>query len=122
MYTWATAPILIFFLGRLPLFFAPPSLEQTVLAQSLPRILEVLLNISMGGVLVIGFLSFFLLPPQPNMKSRARYITMALQWILLPVTIIAFSALPAIDAQTRLMLGRYLGFAVTEKSRREPLV
>ena len=119
MYTWATAPILIFFLGRLPLVFAPPAVEQTVLAQNLQRILEVLMNISMGGVLIIGFLSFFLLPPQPGAPKRSRYITMAFQWVLLPITIIVFSALPALDAQTRLMLGRYLGFAVTEKTRRE---
>lgn len=121
MYTWATAPILIFFLGRLPLLFASPDAQSTVLAQNLPRILESLMNMSMGGILVIGLLSFFLLPPLPSTAKKHRYLMMALQWLLMPVTIVFFSALPAIDAQTRLMLGRYLGFFVTEKTRKVPL-
>lgn len=117
MYTWATAPILIFLLGRLPLAFADESVRSTVVAQNTPLILETLLNLSMGGIFVIGLLSFFVLPPLPKSQPRYRYIFMVLQWLLLPITLIAFSALPAIDAQTRLMLGRYLGFVVTEKKR-----
>lgn len=119
MYTWATAPILIFLLGRLPLLLAPESVKSTVLAQNAPVILELLLNLSMIGVLVIGLLSFFLLPPLKEDDRRHRYIFMVAQWALLPITIILFSAIPAIDAQTRLMLGKKLVFFVTEKTRKE---
>ncbi|MBI4239878.1 glycosyltransferase family 2 protein [Candidatus Uhrbacteria bacterium] len=117
MYTWATAPILILVLGRLPLLFASGDVQSLVIVQSAPRILEILLNLSMLGIFVIGFLSFFLLPPQPRLHPTHRRLTMVLQWLLLPITIILFSALPAIEAQTRLMIGRYLGFAVTDKHR-----
>lgn len=117
MYTWATAPIIIFVLGRLPLAVADPRVQQSILAQNTPILLEILLNLSMLGILVIGILSFFLLPPRGASVSRKRYISMFFQWALLPFSLIFFSSLPAVDAQTRLMLGKYLGFSVTEKVR-----
>jgi len=44
-------------------------------------------------------------------------IVHVLEWILIPVVILALSAIPALDAQTRLMFGRYLDFEVTDKRR-----
>lgn len=117
MYTWATAPILILILGRLPLFFSHSSAYTTVIAQNAPYILEWLLNASMAGIFVIAILSLFLLPSRPMQTRASRWMMMVGQWLLLPITIIFFSAIPAIDAQTRLMFGRYLGFYVTEKKR-----
>ena len=37
------------------------------------------------------------------------------QWLGLPFVGIFFSNLPALDAQTRLLTGRYLEYRVTEK-------
>ncbi|MDP2631109.1 MAG: hypothetical protein Q8P56_06940, partial [Candidatus Uhrbacteria bacterium] len=68
----------------------------------------------------IGNTVIFLLPRLPERDDPYKYLYMIGQWMLLPVTIIIFSSLPAIDAQTRLMIGRYLGnFNVTEKMRKE---
>ncbi|MBI4599380.1 glycosyltransferase family 2 protein [Candidatus Uhrbacteria bacterium] len=120
MYTWATAPVIILILGYLPLLLADTYVRTTIIAQNAPYILAWLMNLSMIGIFTLGILSFFLLPRLPARHDPYRYLYMVAQWVLLPVTIILFSALPAIDAQTRLMTGRYLGsFNVTEKMRKE---
>ena len=69
----------------------------------------------MNGVFVTGALSLFLLPPRPQRTRPWTWLVMVGQWALLPVTFIVFGAMPALDAQTRFMLGKYLGFNVTKK-------
>jgi len=118
MYSWATTPILIFVLGRLPLLVANTSLKSTVIAQNAPYILENLMMLSMLGIVATASFSLFLLPPPPKHAKLHHRAFMILQWLILPVTSVVFSAFPAIDAQTRMMLGRYLGFVVTEKVRK----
>lgn len=115
MYTWATAPLLIFLLGWLPLHLT--SGQGSALVQAAPFTLEILMRGAMFGVLTSAALSLILLPPRPKTSGFSVWIVMFLQWALLPVTFILFGALPAIDAQTRLMLGKYLGFNVTKKVR-----
>jgi hypothetical protein len=66
---------------------------------------------------VSAILSTLLLPPVPKGISRLKKITVFVQWIFLPVTLIVFGAFPALDAQIRLLLGKYMGFWVTEKIR-----
>lgn len=117
MYTWATAPILITMLGYFPALFVSQTEMQSAFAQNAPFILERLLQASMLGLFVSIFMSLWLLPPRPNHVRRSTYLVMLLQWLLLPVTLMLFGSIPAIDAQTRLFLGKYLGFNVTQKVR-----
>jgi len=63
-------------------------------------------------------LSIILLPPRPPKFGKFKYLWMILQWLLFPVTTIGLGALPGLEAQTRLMLGKYLGFWVTPKIRK----
>lgn len=113
MYTWGTAPFLIFLLGYLP-FFAVGQNENALFANS-PFTLEWIMRVATLGVFVTGFMSLSLMPPRPKHVHPASWLTQVAQWVLLPVTSIVFGALPAIDAQTRLALGKYLGFNVTKK-------
>ncbi|MEX0930678.1 MAG: glycosyltransferase family 2 protein [Candidatus Paceibacterota bacterium] len=117
---WAlvTNPIMLFILGWAPLFLGSQEFHQTVLSYNLPIVVRDLLILAMFGLVVSSIISLTLIPPRPVGKSRFIYILMALQWILVPVTMIVFSALPGLDAQTRLMLGRYMGFWVTPKARK----
>lgn len=115
MYTWATAPILIFILGYLPLFVSKEA--SSVLVAVTPFTLEWIMRFAMVGVLMSGILSMTILPDRPVKAKKGTWIIMILQWGLLPFTFVLFGALPAIEAQTRLMLGKYLGFDVTKKQR-----
>lgn len=116
-YSWSTAPLLIFILGRLPLMVADKAVQASVVAQNAPIILEWLMNIAMLGLILNAVLSTIILPQKPKNKSWLYYPVMFIQWILFPVTMILFGSIPATDAQTRLMLGGKfkLGFWVTEK-------
>jgi hypothetical protein len=42
---------------------------------------------------------------------------MYIQWIFIPIVALALGAMPALEAQTRLFFGKYLGFWVTPKVR-----
>jgi len=117
MYTWATAPILITALGQLPLLLSTGAVNNTVFAQNAPAVLSFLLQLAMVGILVSGILGMSLLPPRPAEVKAHQYLVMLLQWALLPFTLILFGSIPAVDAQTRLLLGRPLGFNVTKKVR-----
>lgn len=112
-----TNPIMLFILGWAPIFLGSQEFHQTVLSYNLPIMVRDLLIFAMFGLVISSIISLSLIPPRPEHKSRFIYVVMALQWILVPFTMIVFSALPGLDAQTRLMLGRYMGFWVTPKSR-----
>lgn len=121
-WSWATAALLLFLLGWLPIFLGGRSFNFTVLSFNLPILTSRIMTVSMLGMFVSAILSTLLLPPVPKtMKWHVRLIKRAsvfLQWIFLPITLIVFGSFPALDAQIRLMLGRYMGFWVTEKIRK----
>jgi hypothetical protein len=117
MYSWATAPLLIFILGRLPLYFAPQAVRGSALYQNAPFTLETLMNLAMVGIVVSAIFSLLLLPKPPDGHGLLRYPFMVTQWLFVPISLIIFGCLPAIDAQTRLFFGQYLGFSVSQKKR-----
>jgi len=105
-------------LGWLPLIVGGPEFNETVIAHNLPMVTRGILTVSMIGLVSSMFLSFFLLPPKPVQYSRFRYVTMVLQWILVPIIAPLLGSVPAIDSQTRLMFGKYFAnFWVSEKVR-----
>ncbi len=117
-FSWGTHAILIFVLGWLPLVLGGESFNTTILSYSLPKVTRTLLAIAMLGIMSSVFLSILILPPRPREYGKWKYALIAIQWFLVPVTLIVFGSFPAIDAQTRLMLGRRLGFWPTEKFRK----
>jgi len=111
--SWATASLILAFGALIPVVIQP----KNFIAIQLPHIASTLQTIALSGILVTLFLSFKSLPPKPLRYKRHRTIFMLLQWVLLPVTSIVYNTLAALNSQTRLMFGRYLGkFDVTDKA------
>jgi hypothetical protein len=119
MYSWATAPILMFMLGYLPLYLTAGAVREMAFVQNTPFTLQFLMTLAMVGTVIAMTLATRMLPPRPTTKRRWNWLVMIAQWALTPVTFILFGSVPATDAQTRLMLGRgRLGFNVSEKAKR----
>lgn len=99
--------------------FLPPllneSFNRTVLGKTLPQVTSTLLTISLVALVVIFVIDAINRPPRPNKRNPLSYIMQPLEFLLLPVVGFFFSALPGIDAHTRLMFGKYLEYKVTEK-------
>ncbi len=118
-HSWATNAIIIFSLGWLPIVLGGALFRVSVLSFNLPRITRMIMILAMVGIVSSAILSILLLPPKPRWFKRRHYALYALQWLLSPLTLIIFGAFPALEAQTRLMLGGKwrLGFWVTPKFR-----
>lgn len=116
-HSWATNALIIFLLGWLPVLVGGPEFNQTVLSLNLPQLTRTIMSLAMIGLISAAVLSIVLLPPRPPHYRRFRYIWMVLQWILFPLSTILLGAFPGLEAQSRLMLGKYLGFWVTPKTR-----
>jgi len=117
-FNWATASILISLLGWLPLFLGGTAFNQSVVAFNLPYATKTLMTIATGFLIFSVYINLVLLPPRPKKYNAWHSIMMYLQWFLVPISSVIFGSLPAIDAQTRLMFGKYLEFWVTPKARK----
>jgi len=118
-WSWGVVAILITILGRLPMWVAPESVRQSALFFNAPHMLENLMIMAMLGMILSAALSLPLLPRRAEKIAWYKYLLMFFQWLLLPISMIFISAIPAIDAVTHLMLGKYLGFNVSQKKRKE---
>ncbi len=122
-HSWPTNAIILFALGWLPLFLGGEEFNLTTLSFNLPQITRILMTTASLGIMSSAVLSIMLLPPKPEWFKPRHYVLYFIQWLLMPATLIVFGALPAIESQTRLMLGGKfrLGFWVTPKMRSKPV-
>ncbi|TSC87276.1 MAG: hypothetical protein G01um10148_381 [Parcubacteria group bacterium Gr01-1014_8] len=113
----ATHPLILFAIGWLPIVVGGRGFNATVLSYNLPLIAKGFLTAAMFGLIVSAIISSSLVPRRPSEYTRLRSVALFLQWILVPFTMVMFSSIPGLDAQMRLLTGRYLGFWVTPKMR-----
>lgn len=117
-WAWGTNALLILCLGWLPLLLGGSEFTGMLLSYNLPQATRNLMTLSLVGLMACLVVNTLLLRLSPFKISRRRTLFMIIQWIFLPASLIIFGAIPAIDAQTRLMLGKYMGFWHTPKARK----
>jgi hypothetical protein len=117
-HSWATNALIIGVIGWMPMILGGDRFNVTVLSSNLPVVSRTLMSVAMIGMVFSAIISSLLLPKRPKNYGFLKSFTMILQWMILPVSIIFFGSIPGLEAQTRLMLGKYMGFWVTPKVRK----
>ncbi len=112
---WAISPFVLMFGATLPVLINP-AFAQTTLGQNLPFYASIMLTLGLGVLLILVFVEHRIVPPKPPEWGPLERLMTWVQWFALPIVGVIFSCLPALDAQTRLLTGRYLEYRVTEKA------
>ena len=92
-----------------------PAFTLTPLGQSLSMLAQVALTLCLPCLATIIWIDIRLQPPRPEPSSRWDDALAVASWMLLPVSGLLLTAIPSLDAHTRLVLGHYLQYQVTEK-------
>jgi hypothetical protein len=87
-----------------------------LLPEWLPTLARVVLSLCAAPYVIMIFIDGRLRPQRPPTWTALQSAVAFLYWWLLPVTSLLFSTIPALESQTRLMLGKRLEYRVTEKS------
>ena len=114
-YMWATAPLIIAMTSPVPRLLNN-TFSQSVTSYNLGMVFYIFFKLALSGILVSMLITILMLPKHP--KGIKGIIGSVLMWVLLPIVTIFFGALPAIDAQTRLIFNKRLEFNVTKKVRK----
>ncbi|MBI2022727.1 glycosyltransferase family 2 protein [Candidatus Daviesbacteria bacterium] len=113
---WGFLALFITF-GGLLIPYVNPSYSQSAVAINLPIISSWILTAAFLGLFSTIYVHEKTAPKRPASWSKVRKVWSYIQWLLIPVVLVTISTLPAIDAQTSLMFGRYLEYRVTNKVR-----
>lgn len=89
--------------------------SRTVMGKTLPQVSSAILTLSLISLVVFIIIDARQRPPRPANVSLLKRLFQPFEFLLLPIVGFFFSALPGIDAHTRLMLGKYIEYKVTEK-------
>ena len=112
--TWATLPILLLFGAALPRQLQV-DWNLAIAADQLALYAYVLINIAFLNIAALILVEWRIDPPMPRSWRLPHRIWAYVQLGLYPIVGLIFSVLPALEAQTRLMLGMYLEYQITEK-------
>jgi hypothetical protein len=112
--TWVFLPVLLMFGSSLPVLVSV-DFSITDLGQSLWFYSGLIMTGALSVTVAAIVLEALILPPWPAHWGPVRRALVCLQYVSYPVVGLMLSTLPALEAHTRLMLGKYLEYRVTEK-------
>jgi cellulose synthase/poly-beta-1,6-N-acetylglucosamine synthase-like glycosyltransferase len=92
-----------------------PAFGRTALGYTIPKLSSFILTVALIFLVVMIFLDNIHKPKRPEKFPLWRALLVPFEFILMPITGFIFGALPGLDAHTKLMLGRYMEYRLTEK-------
>ncbi len=116
--SWATWGFLLTTLGWLPAWLANNQFSSSIVYYNEPHVATTIFRLSSISLVISILLSALLLPKPVSKFGWLHKIGHAAEWLAMPFVLVFLSALPALDAQTRLMFGKHMEFWVTDKSRK----
>ena len=111
---WIFLPMLLMFGASAPLWVSV-DWSLTDLGQTLWSYSGILLGTTLSTVIFFLYFEIRMLPPKPANWPLWKQGVVYLQYFAYPVVGLVMSVLPALEAHTRLLFGRYLEYRVTEK-------
>lgn len=115
--SWSTTSLVLASSAWVPLLL-DNKFQTDILAYSFPYVYSRFVMIAWTGMIITLIISTLLAPPRRGKKPFFRIMAdWVLTPIIMPISSILFSSFPALESQTRLMIGKYLEvFRVTVKS------
>ncbi len=92
-----------------------PKFARTMLGKTLPQLTSFILTLCLLALVVMIGLNLKLRPKRERRIPILSTLGELAEFVVLPIVGFTFSALPGIDAHTRLLLGKYIEYRVTEK-------
>ena len=117
--SWATWGFILTIISWLPVFLSEYEFTSSVVYYNAPKITKTIFHLASSSLFISVLLSMGLLPPRKSKDRLREKIGHVLEWLMIPFILVFFSSLPALDAQTRLMINKRMEFWVTEKKRKK---
>ncbi|MHB8571757.1 MAG: glycosyltransferase family 2 protein [Candidatus Dormibacteria bacterium] len=113
--TWVFMPLFLFIGGYLPIW-ASTDFALTEFGRHLGFYSACILTGTLLNACLLIYLDYRCSPPFPEEWGILRRTWAVAQLLTYPIVGLALSVMPALDAQARLLMGRYLEYRVTEKA------
>jgi hypothetical protein len=111
---WIFLPLLLLFGASVPIWVST-DFSLTDVGQTLWTYSGIVLSGALSTVIFFLYFEIRLLPPKPANWPLWKKAAIYLEYFAYPIVGLVMSVLPALEAHTRLLLGRYLEYKITEK-------